>query len=170
MSSGDRPAGKDSPQRRRDAEAGGGSAALACRPRRRRIDSERWTPCPAVLVPLPGSAGRRAFCHAETRGRGEGGTPHPSEEGPNAKLRKQPYAPRRTPRGFPPTSRWRARAAISAAPPSEAKRDGSPVAGYTMSKIACLPTRKRSNYRNKGGTCQRLSQHPEGTPDVSIFT
>ena len=140
---------------RRGAEAGGGSAALACRPRRRRIDSERWIPCPAVLVPLPGSAGRRTLCHAEQGSRGEGKTtPHPSEGVQLRKLRKQPYASRRPPRGFPPTCRWRARAAISSAPPSEAKRDGSPVARYTMSKIACLQTWRQTNYRNKEGTCQ----------------
>jgi len=118
---------------------------------------------PHVQRELASSPRRRppqASGRAEARSRG-GAADNPSstKEGPNAIRRKQPYALRRTSCG------------CHGIPPRDARDDAfrtaleSETGPVLLSQIHDVknrlpPTRRLSNYRNKEGTCQLLSQHP----------
>ena len=141
MSSGDRSSGKDftaETQRRR-----GGDCSAALRPHpscavdrfRAMYPMSSGTGSPARLCSTSGSITRRR------RAAGKAGSRHSSEETSKRETEKTTLRiaadPSRIPVDFPPRD---ARGdAFHAA--LESDGPGSPVVRYTMSKIACLPTR-----------------------------
>jgi len=163
MPSGNRAAGrKESPQRRKDAEA------RFPRPVRvsassRFIDSERRTPCPAGFGVLSAvSAWQEPVVARSRRERGEGRYgPSFVRDGPNAIQRKQLYASRRISRGRHAMA-WRDARGDAFRAALESKRRPVRLGQIHDVKKRCLPIRRLSDDKNIYGTCQARRQHATG--------
>lgn len=109
--------------------------------------------------PLPGAASRKPLVARRRGAAGKLGQPLIRQGGSKRDSEKTTLRIGADLLRMPRNSRRGTCATAPSAPPSKARQGRLSLVRSTMSKIACLPTRRRSHYRNKKGTYQLLSQH-----------